>query len=894
MENRKNVECALKLDSIVKVYGTGNNAVEALKGVSLNFRKSEFVSVLGPSGCGKTTLLNIIGGLDRYTSGDLIIKGKSTKEYKDADWDTYRNNSIGFVFQSYNLIPHQSVISNVELALTLSGVNEKERKERAKKVLEQVGLKGLEHKRPNQLSGGQMQRVAIARALINNPEIILADEPTGALDTETSVQIMEILKEVAKDRLVIMVTHNPDLAEKYSTRIIKLIDGEKVDDTDPFEPENIVHEKEKVKKGKAAMRVWTAIALSFSNLLTKKGRTILTSIAGSIGIIGIALVLAVSTGFSSYVNKLQADTLSVYPLTISEATIDLSDFQKLANKSISDETLRKLVEQKATEKVYTRAMFSDLTNMLKSNDINQTYEKKDGTKHNYIEYVENYINSENEKAENTEAGWVYALQKDYGFDMNNFIFSEIGLSSNPNVSPKYSVMSIDNLVKVIESFFDESLKKSGMNITADFVRSYIPTITEMPDNIKLLESQYEIIDNGGRWAEKEDELMLVVDKYNRVSDITLALLGFNTINGIDTAGGVNVIFGENKEFNFSTVKEKSFYYINNTDRYKDAVKTFETIDDKDYVQYTYQSKTFVEKDKAAYPPITYALPENIKELKITGIIRLKEGVDNGVLQNGIAYTPALVQKILNDENNYNAPVVQTAKKIAAGEKEDGKNIKYTVAGYTTPPRVAELAADKSISKFSIYSADYNAKENLKTYLNAWNTDIVEKGETEEEIEEAKKYEIHYSDSTELLFSALNSIVDAVSIVLVVFTSISLVVSSIMIGIITYVSVVERTKEIGVLRAIGARKKDISRIFNAETFLIGLFAGLFGIAVTYLLSIPINLIVGSLMSGVGAIASLKITHALVLVAVSFTLTLIAGLVPSRIAAKKDPVVALRTE
>ena len=895
MENRKNVECALKLDSIVKVYGTGNNAVEALKGVSLNFRKSEFVSVLGPSGCGKTTLLNIIGGLDRYTSGDLIIKGKSTKEYKDADWDTYRNNSIGFVFQSYNLIPHQSVISNVELALTLSGVNEKERKERAKKVLEQVGLKGLEHKKPNQLSGGQMQRVAIARALINNPEIILADEPTGALDTETSVQIMEILKEVSKDRLVIMVTHNPDLAEKYSTRIIKLLDGEKVDDTDPFEPENIVHEKEKVKKGKAAMRVWTAIALSFSNLLTKKGRTILTSIAGSIGIIGIALVLAVSTGFSSYVNKLQADTLSVYPLTISEATIDLSDFQNLANKTINDETLRKLVEQRATEKVYTRAMFSDLTNMLKSNDINQTYVKKNGSEQNYVKYVEDYIDAENKKAESTETGWAYALQKGYGFDMNNFIFSEIGISLFKNSSPRYNVTSIDELVKTIESSFTTMLNKTGTGITADFVRGYIPTITEMPDNRKLLESQYEIIDEGGKWAENENELMLVVDKYNRVSDITLALLGFNTINGIDTTGGVNVIFGDNKEFEFSAVKEKPFYYINNSLRYtgpsRNEIPDDEKTHTKGKVIYSYNSKSFVEKGKETGGGVT-AVPEEALEMKITGVLRLKEGVDNGVLDSGIAYTPKLVQYILNDEDNYNAPVAETAKKVSAGEKENGKEIVLDVAGY--PLTVRELAADKSLNKISIYSADFTAKENIKKHLDTWNTDIVEKGETEEEIEEAKKYEIHYSDSTELLFSALNSIVDAVSIVLVVFTSISLVVSSIMIGIITYVSVVERTKEIGVLRAIGARKKDISRIFNAETFLIGLFAGLFGIAVTYLLSIPINLIVGSLMSGVGAIASLKITHALVLVAVSFTLTLIAGLVPSRIAAKKDPVVALRTE
>lgn len=889
MNKSKSAECALKLDKIVKVYGTGNNVVEALKGVSLNFRKSEFVSVLGPSGCGKTTLLNIIGGLDRYTSGDLIIKGKSTKEYKDSDWDTYRNNSIGFVFQSYNLIPHQSVISNVELALTLSGVSKTERRERAKKVLEQVGLKGLENKKPNQMSGGQMQRVAIARALINNPEIILADEPTGALDTETSVQIMEILKEVSKDRLVIMVTHNPELAEKYSTRIIRLLDGEKVGDTNPFEIEKIEKSVGDVKKGKAAMKIWTAISLSFSNLLTKKGRTILTSFAGSIGIIGIALVLAVSTGFSGYVGKLQADTLSVYPLTISEATIDLSDFQNLANKTIDDETLKKWVEQRASQQVYTRAMFSDLTNMLKSNDINQTYEKKDGTKHNYVEYVENYINSENEKAGKTETGWAYALTKGYGFDVNNYIFSEIGhpFSINPS-EVHYNVLSIDSLVKMIESFFDAALKSSGMNITADFVRSYIPTISEMPDNRKLLESQYEIVDNGGRWAENENELMLVVDKYNRISDITLALLGFKDIKGISVSGGVNVLFDDVNEINFDSVKEKSFYYFNNTDRY---------VYKGDYV---YQQKLYVADDKTPNF-LEFSLPNDKTEMKITGVIRLKEDVEDGVLQPGIAYTSDFVQKVLNDEKNSDAPIVDTARRAAAGEEyEEGKKIsdKFSVKGpFSNNAKawtVRELAADKSLNKISIYSADYTAKENLKTYLNEWNTNIVEQGTTEEEQAAAKEAEIHYSDSTEMLFSALNSIVDAVSIVLVVFTSISLVVSSIMIGIITYVSVVERTKEIGVLRAIGARKKDISRIFNAETFLIGLFAGLFGIIITYLLSIPINLIVSSLLAGVGTIASLKLTHAIVLVVISFILTLIAGLVPSRIAAKKDPVVALRTE
>lgn len=880
---KSGVLSALKLDGITKTYGTGVNAVEALKGVDLNFRKSEFVSILGASGCGKTTLLNIIGGLDRYTTGDLVIKGRSTKEYKDSDWDTYRNNSIGFVFQSYNLIPHQSVIANVELALTLSGVSAAERRARAKTVLEQVGLRGLEHKKPNQLSGGQMQRVAIARALINNPEIILADEPTGALDTETSVQIMELLKKVAEDRLVIMVTHNPDLAEKYSTRIIRLIDGKVVDDTDEFIPEREKETAKPEKKGKAAMRIFTAIALSFSNLRTKRGRTLLTSIAGSIGIIGIALVLAVSTGFSSYVNKLQADTLSVYPLTVSESTIDLSDFQKLTNRTLPDSVLKQRVEQS----VFSRAMFSDLTNMLKSNAINQTYVKGD-EKYNYIEWVENYIASENEKAAATEAGWAYCMQKGYGFDVNNYIFSEMGYTFMPSGAVRYNVLSIESLVNMIESFFDASLKNSGMNVSADMIRTYIPTISEMPDNRNLLESQYEIVDNGGRWAENANELMLVVDKYNRISDITLALLGFKDIKGISTTGGVNVLFDDVEEWTFDKVKEKTFYYIDNTERYTATS------------EYAYRQKLYVGKNRTAGFGET-ALPDNATELKITGVIRLKENVEDGVLDTGLAYTSAFVQKILNDENNINSPVVDTATRAAAGEEyESGKKIseKYTVSDpFMMSSRawtVKELAADKSISKISIYSADYAAKENMKKYLDSWNTDVIVSGDTEEEKAAAKEAEIHYSDSTEMLFSALNSIVSAVSIVLVVFTSISLVVSSIMIGIITYVSVVERTKEIGVLRAIGARKKDISRIFNAETFLIGLFAGMIGIGVTYLVSIPVNVIVGSLMSGVGAIASLKITHAVLLVVISFILTLVAGIVPSRIAAKKDPVVALRTE
>ena len=895
---------ALKLVDIVKTYGDGENAVQALKGVNITFRKNEFVSVLGPSGCGKTTMLNIIGGLDRYTSGDLVINGVSTKEYKDRDWDTYRNNSRGFVFQSYNLIPHQTVLSNVELALTLSGVTKAERRERAKKVLEQVGLKGQSHKKPNQLSGGQMQRVAIARALVNDPEIILADEPTGALDTETSVQILDLLKEVARDRLVIMVTHNPDLAEKYSTRIINLLDGEKTGDTNPFtegaeqekteqeisdetvQPDKKKAKKEKKQKGKAAMKFATAFALSFSNLRTKKGRTTLTSIAGSIGIIGIALVLAVSTGFSGYINRLQSETLSTYPLTISEATIDLEDFQKLTNREVTDEMLA----QKITQKVYTKAMFGDLTNMLKSNNLTDEY----------IKYVTDYADEQNAKAENTETEWAYSVQNSYGFDINNYLYSDIGVFGSEFTMP------IDQLVKYLEKMFDDKLENSNFNISSQFIRTYIPTITEIPDNETLLQSQYELVDENGRWPENENELLLVTNKYNEISDITLALLGFRSLDGIDTVN-TSVEFGGEKTVDFNAVKEKEFYYLKNDNRY---VKSPDG---------NWYDKTFF-KGQLTDPDLT---------LKITGIARLKEGVKNGVLDTGIAYTSAFKERIKNDNklvydgdggvDETHSPQIcvdafnadkNPIKIYSWYLAKDGDNVSETnsdpnmyMAYSIAPPAVKmllkgftmsndgtvkNLAGDDRVKKISIYSAGYAEKEAIKAHLDEWNKQWDENDETE------KLNIVHYSDSTAMLFSAMNSIVDAVKIVLVAFTSISLVVSSIMIGIITYVSVVERTKEIGVLRSIGARKKDISRIFNAETFLIGLFAGLLGVAVSYLLTIPINLIIGSFIENAGAIAALRVVDAVILVVVSFVLTLIAGVIPARIAANKDPVVALRSE
>lgn len=837
--------CALSIKEVTKVYNTGFAEVKALKGVSLNFRKSEFVSVLGPSGCGKTTLLNIIGGLDRYTSGDIIINGKSTKDYKDSDWDTYRNNSIGFVFQNYNLIPHQTVLKNVELALTLSGVSKKEREERAKAVLEKVGLKGQEKKRPTELSGGQMQRVAIARALVNDPEIILADEPTGALDTETSVQVLDLLKEVAKDRLVIMVTHNPELAVRYSTRIINLLDGKMIADSNPLKVKSFA--KESRKKGKASMHFKTALGLSLSNLKTKKGRTTLTSIAGSIGIIGIAMVLALSSGFSAYINRLQAQTLSVYPLTVSESSIALEDFNKLASSVVTDEQLA----QRLTEKVYQDYLFGDLANMLESNDINQVYTTEDGTKIAYLDYVSDFVNSKN--AELGENEWKYCLEKDYGFDVNYYIFSEIGLNLTNTGTATYSVMAIDTLVQSLEEIFSSMLKESEMNISTSFVREYIPTISEIPSDINLIKSQYDLL--YGDWATSENQLLLVVDEYNQVPDITLAFLGYNTIEGMD---GVNVAFGNNTEFTFKSATEKKFWYIPNNDRYMQF--------GENYIQSVFDKSN---------------LPSTAEELAVKGIVRLKDGLSSGILQEGIAYTSALKNKIMSQEN-LNSNVVLKAK------QNGGKLAVINPLIPTTPVSmtVRELAGDNTVNKLSIYSYDYESKEELKAHLDAWNTNVIRVGDEDAEV--------HYSDTTDMLFSALNMVVDAVKIILIAFTAISLVVSSIMIGIITYVSVVERTKEIGVLRSLGARKKDVSRIFNAETFLIGLFAGLIGVGVTYLLSIPINLIVGKLIQGGGNIASLGVLQAGVLVVVSFVLTLIAGIFPARIAAKKDPVVALRTE
>lgn len=831
--SRGREECALKLCGIEKVYGEGEFAVKALKGVNVAFRKNEFVSILGPSGCGKTTLLNVIGGLDRYSAGDLIIDGRSTKDYKDKDWDAYRNNCIGFVFQSYNLIPHQTVLANVELALELSGIAKKERKAKALSMLDRVGLKGQEHKKPNQLSGGQMQRVAIARALVNDPEIILADEPTGALDTETSVQVMDLLKEVAKDRLVIMVTHNPDLAERYSTRIIRLLDGEVEGDSDAFIPAEEEKPRKTLRKPKMGFK--TAFALSLKNLFSKKARTILTSVAGSIGIIGVALVLALSNGFSAYMARMQTDTLASYPLTISESSVDLSTFSKLEKNEFGE----KFPE---FNNVLVEKAFDKLTGMLLNNKLDDTSENG----------FPAYLNK-------LDKNLYYDIAYSYGFDMNDYFYTDIKVGGE-GVEPQF--MSVDTLVNIIEKQYKEKLL-SAMGLNTSFVRQYIPTITRMPDSRELIENQYDLL-YGEFPSFDEDgynQIALVVDEYNGISDITLALLGYLRIELPEEVTKTDdVKFEDRKDFTIEEIVGKEVYLASNSVMYKKYGDNF---------YFNAPQKSDCEK------------------LKIVGVIRQKENV-NGVLSTGFAYTSALTRKVLNDNVD---------SEIAAAARENGTVTVKSPIGNVEPETFTArtLAGVSTPSKISVYAKSFEAKEDIKKYIDEWNV-ICEKRLAAGEITETEcnKIKITYSDMMSMMFGMLNTMVSAVTYVLVAFTSISLIVSSVMIGIITYISVVERTKEIGVLRALGAAKREVGNVFNAETFLIGLFAGLIGIGVTYLLSIPINLILAALVPTAGSLAVLNPFAAVVMVAISVCLTLISGIIPSRAAAKKDPVVALRSE
>lgn len=1020
----------LKLKNIVKEYIAGDEKVLALKDVNIEFRRSEFVSILGHSGCGKTTLLNIIGGLDQYTTGDLVIEGRSTKNFKDRDWDTYRNHSVGFVFQNYNLIPHQSVLSNVELALTLSGVSKAERRARAKEALEKVGLGNQLNKKPNQMSGGQMQRVAIARALVNNPEILLADEPTGALDTETSVQVMDILKEISKEKLVIMVTHNPELAEEYSTRIIRLVDGSIVSDSNPYTAEDEEKDaqpkqtrKEKKAKKKPSMSFLTALTLSFNNLLTKKMRTFLTSFAGSIGIIGIALILALSSGFQAYIDSIQQETLTSYPVMVESATMDMSGM--LGGMTAITPTGGDV--DHGLDKVYsntlTASMLESFTSEIWANDLTKFKEflESDGCD------IDQYVSS---------------IQYSYGGKMN--IYSDNTENGANQVYPS-------PIIDLMHSMMG-SVNMGGMSIDTSMLASYekyYNSWQELIDNPALLETQYDVIK--GEWPKNYNEVVLIVDKNNEISDLAIQGLGITT--------AADMVQG------FMAMQSGEDYTVQKHEIEYDEIigKTFRIVLEPDY--YAYNEETQMWEDKRTDDIYVQKLIENGEEIKVVGIIRPTDGSLMVTTMGAVGYTSALTEHVINKTNECELVKKQKAdpatdvftglpfvKEEAAETKpetaapaaqnvsldpqieasvsktqapkastmafkgeapkasetaismdfskaepvteeevyakidemysgEQAKEMKRTVelllqsrltaeektelAGYldkmlegqeiegigtitgkqaiqylqmmgkdaklqmlsammsgqagAIPPAaeggeqggetavdpepepepepeplaksyeealdmlgVADLATPKTIN---IYPLDFEAKDYIASAIDKYNEKAVAEGRDDDAIK--------YTDYIGLLLTSVTKIIDIISYILIAFVAISLVVSSIMIGIITYISVLERTKEIGILRAIGASKKDISRVFNAETLIVGFVSGAIGIGSTILLCLPINALIEHL-STIPDVAQLPTDAAIILVLISMSLTLIAGLVPAKIASRKDPVVALRTE
>ena len=768
----------LKLNKVKKSYKTGSFVQQALKDINLEFRENEFVAALGPSGSGKTTLLNIIGGLDNYDSGDLIINGKSTKNFKASDWDAYRNNSVGFIFQSYNLIPHISILDNVEMGMTLSGVSARQRKVQAKELLKKVGLADHIHKKPSQLSGGQMQRVAIARALANDPDIILADEPTGALDSKTSEQIMDLIKKIAKEKLVIMVTHNPDLANKYATRIIEMKDGEVTRDSKPL------NEKEK-KNGsfslkKTSMSFLTALKLSFNNIKTKKGRTALTAFASSIGIIGIALILSLSNGFNIEVENFEQNSLAQSPIIIANQAMQ-----------VDEETMLKLQGHDDLEK------YSDKKRVYAQDDVVDTMLHNNKITNDYIDYIEKMDMSK-------ISGYSY----------------EKGTAINlvtQNSDGKYNLLSMDN-------------------------NSDVQLWTILPinpnDDEGVIEENYDVL--AGSLENDEPGIILQVNNRNQISASTLKQLGFG-----------------DEEVSFDDIMDKEFKIILNDDYYQKIGNTF--IPSQDYEK-MYNS-------------------DNSITVKVTAIIRGKEDKEVVANSSGLAYTNSLVDLVIS--SNKNSAIVKAQEQVdyniltnqVFDDETNSTNTKDMMMGY--------LGADTLPIAIYIYPKDFDTKDYITDYLDDYNN-----GKDEEDM-------VQYTDMADMISSLTGSIMDAITVVLIAFSSISLVVSSIMIGIITYISVLERTKEIGILRALGARKKDIKRVFNAETFIIGMFSGLLGIAIAYILTIPTNMIIENL-SGLANVAKLNPFHALILILISLILTIIGGAIPASMASKKDPVEALRTE
>ncbi len=1000
----------LQLKNIVKNYAAGDNTVRALRGITLQFRQNEFVSILGPSGCGKTTMLNIIGGLDRYTSGDLVIDGRSTRDFKDRDWDAYRNHSVGFVFQSYNLIPHQSVLQNVELALTLSGVSKRGRRVRAKQALEQVGLGDQIRKRPSQLSGGQMQRVAIARALVNNPEIILADEPTGALDTETSVQVMEILKEVAKDRLVIMVTHNPELAERYSTRIIRMLDGEIISDSAPLNDEELrnIREQEqlaifsrKKRVRKPSMSWATSFGLSLKNLFSKKSRTVLTSFAGSIGIIGIALIFAVSNGMTTYINAVQEDTLSSYPLTLEATTVDIGTLMQTFLGVASDENIHE------NDAVYSQSVMAEMINSL--NNMEST--------ENDLKAFKEYLQKELENTENGLSDALTGIQYTYNMDLlvytkdpdDNIIYSDTqelltkALRDNMGMDMSSMIAMGENMGGGMSS----SMMMPGMQ--SNLWCEMLPGKDGKPVN-PVLEDQYDVI--YGSWPNSYDEIVLVVDKNNELDDMTLYAMGLESHDKIEETFDIILSGGEidttQKKWSYEEICGKEYRVILNGDCYRLDENTGLYVDlreDETGLRYLY---------------------DNALKLKITGIIRPSEKASSTMLTGSIAYTKALTEYVAQKNADSAALAAQKAQPgtdiftglpfkdnesltdadkeaafrdyiakltpeeqakayvkimgipsaeqlnamvdgqlaqfnreqmeqtmITALSQQAGLNVQemeeYILSmsdeellemfrqmleqqvklqyAAQVQQQTAAMPAEQLVAALQMALPTYTTEQcavyygeilefsdttyeqNLRSLsdvdlddpatINLFassfeNKDILEEviADYNKSVEELKQ--IRYTDYVGIMMSSITTIINAITYVLIAFVAISLVVSSIMIGVITLISVQERTKEIGILRAIGASKRNVSGMFNAETMIIGFTSGILGVGVTYALCVVVNIILFALTDIANLKAILPPEIAIVLVIISVLLTLLSGIIPSRSAAKKDPVVALRTE
>ena len=852
----------LELKNLLKVYTTGNFTQRALDQVSITFRNNEFVSILGPSGSGKTTLLNIVGGLDQYTDGDLLINGVSTKNYKDSDWDSYRNHQIGFVFQSYNLIEHQSVISNVELALALSGISKSERTRRAKEVLNKVGLIDHINKRPNQLSGGQMQRVAIARALINDPEILLADEPTGALDTETSLQIMLLLEEIAKDKLVIMVTHNAQLANKYSTRVVSLQDGRVTSDTNPVLDEEGAHGVSGQSKTK--MKLSTALGLSLNNLLTKKARTILTSFAGSIGIIGIALILSLSNGVQLYINNIEKDTLASYPISIMETSFDTTEL-------VSIMTPPKSVEDPDPDTIYPSLIVEDYINLIGEKST-----------FNNLSAFKEYIEDNQQSFDSLTQG----IQYSYPLNLN--IFKETTDGGYVQVEPNILLDDIST-----------NTGQGRFNIGTMMNSS---VITELLDDQSELDNQYDVM--AGHWPTASNEVVLLADANNQIQDYALYSLGiidreqlYENYDRIQQ----NLPVEPTNHPNFKTedLIGTTFKVVLNTDIYEQIGDAWvNKADDQEYMD---------------------QVISEARELTIVGVMKAKEDTISTATSSLLGYTSALTQDVINSVNEQEIVKEQLANpeinvlsglpfptedepfsmddltpeqaaRLASMSPEELAEVMqvYQANATASYEGVLELLGVSDLdepSMIQLYPANFEAKDELAEMINHYNTEQEAAGRSENVIT--------YSDIIETMMKSVTQIINIITYILIAFVAVSLVVSSIMIGIITYISVLERTKEIGILRAIGASKRDISRVFNAETLIIGLFSGLFGIGVTLLLLIPINSIILSL-TDVSNLASLPIEGGIILILISVVLTLVAGIIPSRMASKKDPVEALRSE